>query len=232
MINASTLLTLWEAGLNALPVDRMYLLLRAGYPEFSLEQLGRLTLGEKEVLLLRLREQLFGEALACVVDCHGCGQRLEFEFAAADIGALDYHPQHEPMAADGGLTVRALTLDDLRRANGSGRRLLASALGQVEEKPNLSVVETLGAEVIGRVSASLQALDPLMNIQLDLRCPGCQGSWLAPFEAITYVWTEIERWGARMLQTVNRLAAAYGWSELDILSMSAWRRQRYLEMVP
>jgi hypothetical protein len=125
-----------------------------------------------------------------------------------------------------------LTLDDLRRANGSGRRLLASALKQAGEKPNLSVVEALGAEAIGRVSASLQALDPLMNIQLDLRCPGCEGSWLAPFEAITYVWTEIEHWGARTLQTVSRLAATYGWSELDILSMSAWRRQRYLEMVP
>jgi hypothetical protein len=30
---------------------------------------------------------------------------------------------------------------------------------------------------------------------------------------------------------VHTLAQAYGWREVDILSMNAWRRQAYLEML-
>jgi hypothetical protein len=34
------------------------------------------------------------------------------------------------------------------------------------------------------------------------------------------------------MREVHRLARVYGWREADILSMSASRRQFYLEMVP
>jgi hypothetical protein len=33
------------------------------------------------------------------------------------------------------------------------------------------------------------------------------------------------------MREVHTLAAMYGWRETDILAMSAWRRQRYLEMI-
>lgn len=231
MINASTLLDIWETGLTAAPVERMFLLIGAGCPELSPEQIGRLTLGEKETQLLLLRERLFGSTLECVADCRRCGELLEFGFSAADIGAADYHPRREPMEADGGLTVRPLTLDDLRSARGSGRQLLACAIGQTDRERIPATLDALPAEAISQVTASLQELDPLMNIYLDLLCPGCGDRWSAPFEAISYLWAEIERWGAHLLRTVHRMAATYGWAERDILAMSAWRRQRYVEMI-
>jgi hypothetical protein len=34
-----------------------------------------------------------------------------------------------------------------------------------------------------------------------------------------------------MVREVHRMASAYGWREADILAMSAFRRQRYLELI-
>jgi hypothetical protein len=70
-----------------------------------------------------------------------------------------------------------------------------------------------------------------MKIELGMACPACEHLWQAPFEAISYVWVEIERWVERLLQTIHLLASSYGWSEQAILAMSAWRRQRYVEMI-
>ena len=42
---------------------------------------------------------------------------------------------------------------------------------------------------------------------------------------------EIHAWAKRTLREVHTLASAYGWSEREILSMSAVRRALYLEMV-
>jgi hypothetical protein len=33
------------------------------------------------------------------------------------------------------------------------------------------------------------------------------------------------------MRQVHTLALAYGWREIDILAMSSWRRQAYLEML-
>jgi hypothetical protein len=48
---------------------------------------------------------------------------------------------------------------------------------------------------------------------------------------VTFFWSEISAEARRLLLEVHNLASAYGWSESDILSMSALRRRYYLEMI-
>jgi hypothetical protein len=50
------------------------------------------------------------------------------------------------------------------------------------------------------------------------------------FDVVSYLWGEIEDWAERLLRDVHSLAAAYGWSERDIVGMSALRRRLYLEL--
>jgi hypothetical protein len=45
------------------------------------------------------------------------------------------------------------------------------------------------------------------------------------------LWAEIEVRAKRLLLEVHLLATAYGWSEAEILSLNAQRREFYLEMV-
>ena len=52
-----------------------------------------------------------------------------------------------------------------------------------------------------------------------------------PPDIASFFWSEIHSWAQRALREVATLARAYGWREADILSMSARRRQAYLEMI-
>jgi hypothetical protein len=65
---------------------------------------------------------------------------------------------------------------------------------------------------------------------LDLRCPTCGHSWHALFDIVAFFWAELASQAKRLLREVHTLARAYGWREADIVSMSARRRQLYLEM--
>jgi len=48
---------------------------------------------------------------------------------------------------------------------------------------------------------------------------------------VAYLWNEIDAWAYRTLQEVHTLAKAYGWSEEEILRLSAWRRHFYISLV-
>jgi hypothetical protein len=64
-----------------------------------------------------------------------------------------------------------------------------------------------------------------------LTCPSCGASWQEGLDILSFFWDEIENWAYRTLHEIHMLALAYGWSEPEILSLSAARRQMYLEKV-
>jgi len=66
---------------------------------------------------------------------------------------------------------------------------------------------------------------------LELSCPVCRQNWRLSFDIGAFLWAEINSLAKRLLREVHTLARAYGWREADILSMSATRRQAYIELV-
>ena len=91
--------------------------------------------------------------------------------------------------------------------------------------------QPLPEPLVAALSQALEAGDPLADLRLDLTCPACEHAWQAPFDILAFFWQEIDDWAWRTLREVHLLARSYGWSEQAILSMSAWRRRIYLEMV-
>jgi hypothetical protein len=73
--------------------------------------------------------------------------------------------------------------------------------------------------------------EPLADLSLAATCPACGHNWQILFDIVSYFWSEINAWSLRLMREVHSLASAYGWREADILAMSAWRRQRYLELI-
>ena len=72
--------------------------------------------------------------------------------------------------------------------------------------------------------------DPQADVQFALTCPQCGHNWSSSLDVASYVWSEISARAIRLFNDVHALASAYGWRETDILSMSAARRQIYLEL--
>jgi hypothetical protein len=77
----------------------------------------------------------------------------------------------------------------------------------------------------------MQSSDPQADLRFTLHCQVCSHEWEAGFDIAQFLWTEVDAWASRTLFDVHCLARAYGWREADILSLSPWRRQCYLEML-
>ena len=234
------LLRLWEVGEAQHPIDRALSLIGAAFPEFSWEQLINLSIGQRDDLLLALRQSFFGPKLSTYAQCPNCREGLEFTLHAPD---LRQSRPADPGTREWILEVEEVTVRyrlpnslDLaaivHSANIAEARELLLQRCVLEARQNEAVlpVSDLPEAVITALAANMESCDPQAEIQLDLVCPACQHPWLVIFDILSYLWTEISVQSKHLLQAVHVLARYYGWSETEIMAMSNRRRQLYLEM--
>jgi hypothetical protein len=245
--SASDLLNVWERGAGLPPVAQALAILAAAFPGVPADRLVHLSIGQRDACLLRLRELTFGPHLNGLAVCPSCGERLEMAFEAADLCKGDASlPDLEatPAATTASLTsppyevtFRLPDSADLNVISGmedpllARQQLLQSCLLSVSRDGHEIPTGELPAEVLEAVTERMTQSEPLADLTLALTCPACGHSWQMLFDIVSFFWSEINAWSARLLREVHILASAYGWREADILAMSAWRRQRYLEMV-
>lgn len=243
--SASDLLTVWERGLNGSPAERALLLLRSAFPDAPSASLARLTIGQRDLCLLKLREMTFGSKLTGVAACPDCREQVELDFDIRDIAAdearlpdfQDDEAVNEiPLTLPGWeLRFRLPTNADLAslQADASQAKtiLLEACVLEASHEGKSAQTSELPDEVVAALSERMAKEDPYLNISFALKCPACGHEWQMIFDIVGYFMSEITFWAARMMREVHRLASAYGWREADILAMSAWRRQRYLEFI-
>lgn len=92
-------------------------------------------------------------------------------------------------------------------------------------------VRQLPTATLERVIEGMSAADPQADCSLELSCPECRHHWSETFDIVSFLWAELDAWALRLLHDVHTLASAYGWSEAQVLALSAPRRARYLEMI-
>lgn len=247
-LSASQLLSLWEYGLGQPPWQRALTLLTAALPDVSPDALAILPLGERDAYLLALRETLFGPRLNSLAACPKCAERLELTFDVADV-------RMESLASSDGEHGRvteellSISLDgfsaifrlpnslDLAQISGMSRReqawlhLLECCLISVDENGVMRNAEELPNSITAAIAGHMAAADPQGDIQIDLACPSCAHEWQVDFDILSFLWMEIHAWAQRILREVHLLARAYGWREAEIMALSPWRRQAYLQMI-
>lgn len=231
---AQTWLEVWEQGQRATPLQRALLILQALTPGASWQELSRLPLGERDARLLAAREALFGPRLEALAHCPACGERLELSLRVADL-RLSQSPSRQILKhGEYRLRLRPLASQDLASALGSAdpaRTLTLRAIEEASCQGQTLEAAQLPQEVLEAVADRLPETDPQADLELKLSCPACRHAWAAPFDAVAFVWRELNAWALRTLAEVHRLASAYGWREQDILTLSPARRQFYLGMV-
>lgn len=235
-LSAAEMLQVWERGQARPPVEKALALLAAACPEETLDELGGLPIGRRDARLMVLREWTFGPRLASVAACPACGDRLEISAGVADLLVRVEESPPERLELEVGERRLAFRLPDSRdllvlagagdlpslRRRLLGRCLLTASEGQPDDLPD---------EAVEAVAARMAEADPQADVRLSLSCPACGHAWLAVFDIVTFFWREIEAWALRTLREVHTLAAAYGWREAEVLALSPWRRQIYLQMV-
>ena len=239
-LTANALLRAWELALPQAPSQRALTLARLVEPELPAERLAALPVGQRDGLLLELRERAFGSQMKGLATCPACARQLELSFPVGSIRVPT------PINAAGPYT---LTQDgyevEFRLPNTEDVACLTPALDPIENESRLLGRCLLNArregepvppvelptEVKNAISQRMAEADPQADVRLSLACPDCDHHWLATFDILSYLWTEVQAWATRFLGQIHTLASAYGWREADILALSPWRRQVYLEMI-
>jgi hypothetical protein len=222
----SDLLELWERGSGLHPLDRALLALASALPGEPWEALAGWPLGRRNAALAALYQTCFGSALSGWIACPQCGERLEFTF---DAGMLieERSEGAERITLNGG-NFRPLTSRDLAAiAPESDERAAARKLLRLCSAEESEFTD----EELDAYGDLLAEADPLAETLLDFACAACDHRWCEPLDIAAWLWAEIEARARRLLHDVHTLAAAYGWTEREILSLSDARRAIYLEMV-
>jgi hypothetical protein len=251
-LSASDLLEIWERGAGGNPVEQALAILGAAFPQASMGKLAGLSVAQRDAALFGLHEQTFGPQLKGLVACPACGEQLELgfdthELRAAGILPADLVPGAETIEPDGAETslrikgyqvvFRLPTSADLEEVVSlpdqalARRQLLEACLVSVRRKDRDVPAHELPTDILGAIVAGMEAAAPLANLTVACACPACEHTWEVVLDIVSYFWSEISAWAVRMLHEVHSLASSYGWREADILAMSAWRRQRYLELI-
>lgn len=217
------------------------MMLALAFPETPVEALWRLSLGQRNTQLLRMRQRLFGPKLDAFAKCPHCEEALELTLNANALGLAD--PGAEPPAgfeleSDGyALRFRLLNSSDLMAAAaaasvGEARAMLVErCLLEARHDDHAIATSALPAAVIECLADRLSECDPQAETLIDLVCPACERGWQILFDIPSFLYTEIDAQARRLLREVHTLARAYAWREPDILAMSARRRQDYLELL-
>ena len=194
---------------------------------------GALTLAstERQLALMRLALSYGQWPVWFTCACVECGDLIDLKVSDTEF-AIDARVDPVPPSID-------VQPDDAPARTFSVPSGFHEQLAETDaDDPTLAVLRSCdrtGPE-IGRSEASkwLDALDVVLSrhlskaeTELVFACPHCGGEtsyWFDPLD-----W--IARYSAGCFEEVHDLAAAYGWSEDAILSMTASRRRIYLSMV-
>lgn len=227
---ASVWLDAWERAMSAPPVRRPAVLLETAHGPAA--QPASWPLGRREAALLGLRATLFGGTLESLAPCPQCRGMVEFALPVDEL--LRAAPATEPepvsvVAAGHCAAFRLPDTDDLEAASyvpAAQRERFLLERCQVHEAPPPG---EWPAEFLTAAAQHMADADPLGDITLALTCPDCSHAWAAPFDTGEFLWSELHSWAGRLMSEIHVLAAAYGWTEPQILALPPHRRRFYLE---
>jgi hypothetical protein len=238
--SAAELLRVWESGLNQTLLERSLHLLRISHSDTEIETIADLSIGDRDVRLLQLREWLFGANLPNKASCPKCSEMVEWESNANDLRLQAPRPEtlEYTLEKDSFTIVFRLpnshdmykVMNDIDYQNDHSK-ILADCIINIKKDEKEVPFETIPATIITALTKRMEEEDPQADIQMLLNCPACNNQWSVSFDIISYLWLEIDHWAKRILGEVVTLAKAFGWSESEILGLSPQRRQIYLDMV-
>jgi hypothetical protein len=207
-LSASELLTAWERALGQSHGQQAVILLAVAYPEYTSEQLVQFRIGQRDALLLTLREHLFGARFDSVTICPQCQQGIELTFNVSDIrvgpAMLDSIEPEESgiMLVMDGYRVdfrlpNSLDLVSIETSadtsHGQEQLLRRCIKSVVREGPDtregeaVNDVSLLPSTLTDAIAERMAQADPQADTRLTLSCPDCNHQWQATFDIATYL---------------------------------------------
>jgi hypothetical protein len=220
------LIDAWDAGLAQHPIDRA-LTLAGAYTGLDGAGLAALSIGERDALLVRIRQLVIGDLLAGLCPCAECREGNEFELDTASL---------PPTAPPEGGVVAISAGDRMVRARLPNSVDLAAVAALDDESAAARAIlrrclvddAAIDDALLAAFDGAMERCEGVAGIEIAFTCSACRAPNRAPFDIAGFLWSEISERVERVIEDVDVLASAYGWGEADILAMSDRRRALYV----
>jgi hypothetical protein len=224
------LLDAWEAGARAAPVERAVAVAARARPS---DRDDEWSVGRRDALLLDVHAAAFGSVVELVTECPACGEALELTLAVDDVRTPcgDASAEHRLTAGGLRMTFRLPSSADLVAV--AAIEDVAEARAALAERcvTSLQLAGALPEAAVAALAARMAELDPQADLNLSLVCGSCGHRWTAPLDVADVVWRRVDARARSLVGDVATLAAAFGWTEGEILGLSPDRRRVYLDLV-
>jgi hypothetical protein len=235
---AEKLLAMWERGDGERVARKALALLTSALPGASESELAALPVGSRDAALLDVRERLFGTRFSGRTFCPACTEQIELTFDACEV-RREAAPQlgFSMRIGDCDVELRLPSTRDLeaiescRDLESARAALFARCVESVQRGGECVAIDELPADAIELAAARMSEIDPQADVAFDVDCPSCAHAWREPFDAVTFLWNELDAAARHLLHEIHQIAVAYGWSEDHILALSPARRAAYLGML-
>jgi len=204
-----------------------------------------LGVGDRDYLLLALRQATFGDRFAIVLACprSECGKSMDITLDIAAIPVAE-----RPVGRD--IRVNLQTVDvEARLPCGRDQEAVADAddAGGSETSARLldrcilrmsptreggpRTAEELGPAERAAVADAIEEAAPGLALEMETRCPECGHSFSTALDAPALVLDELRSGGRKLDEEIHLLAFHYHWSLRDLLGLSRPKRRRFVQLV-
>lgn len=204
------------------------------------DELWALTLAERiEALATIVAQTEGGDRIAWTQRCPHCSEALEISVPCALLREEVQRSRQEPTVS---ITLDASRRLLVRRPTGADQRAWSGETYGTEEEAAAAILRRLvapagappnglNASDLQYVSDELDMLDPLPAFQVTTVCPGCGATAMLQVDLEATLLMKLRGRQRALVAVVHRLAAAYGWTEEEVLAIPPHRREDYLSLV-
>ncbi len=210
-----------------------------------------LTVGDRQFLMLKLREATFGPHVALVTRCSwpDCGEKVDIDFEVPDVpvGKADGGPvfgvrltaRADPDAAwvsfrlpTGADQERCALLLDTNPAGALHEllELCVLAIG-TSDRPSPERIAELSPLARAEIEAAMAEAAPGPAMVMCASCPGCGREFDVPLDVADMFFGEARVTADLLYRQVHYLAYHYHWAEAEILSLPRAKRLHYVELL-
>jgi hypothetical protein len=231
---AERLLDLWDAARGQHPIDRALTIAQA-CTDLDRAALAQLSIGQRDALLIDLRRRFAGDRISGVCRCEMCSEANEFELDAAALPPPEPPSEGVVLVEVAGRAVRARLPNSIDLAAVVGITDEAEAARMILQRCLLDRAPpdapSLGDGVVAALDRAMDAVEGAAGLEIAFACSACGAPNHAPFDIAAFLWAELTERAERLIDQVDALASAYGWSEAEILGLPERRRQVYVSRI-
>jgi hypothetical protein len=223
------------------------------------EEIARsLLVGDRQYLLLKLREATFGDIVQSTVNCpwSDCGEKVDIDFSLENVPVKTSTFKGPIYTAE--LSPETAFVDEqgdqhrkikFRLPNGGDQEALSSLIVTNETLAQTKLLERCikkigpcknpGTDIISRLSPKarmeiekqMDKVAPKVELTFDANCPECQRQFPLPFALQDFFIGELSISQELLYREVHYLASHYHWSEREIMQMTRNKRRKYIEVL-